>query len=200
MSPQQITFQHPPGRANSFPHTLFRTLCRCRKTQLLCNQANPHSFSKTPGVWVSLRSRAPHHPIFALPVFSRTYKSLPTSPSDPPLCFHRLTNCPLCPIDFFLLCFHAFTNCFFSNSFAFTNICIVPCFFSPGKVRRGGAGRAPRAALPFHLSTFNCRPWTSPIPRGRAGGNTACPSPGLAGGVGAAAGRRCVLRNRFQRC
>ncbi len=50
MLPQQITFQHPPSSANSFPHTLFRTLCRRRKTQPLCNQANPNSLSKTPGV------------------------------------------------------------------------------------------------------------------------------------------------------
>jgi hypothetical protein len=129
MLPEQITLPSTRSHPNSFPHTLFQTLGRCQKPQLLCNQANPHAFSKTPGVWVSLRSRAPHHPIFALPVFSRTYKSLPTSPSESPLCFHRLTNCPLCPIDFFLLCFHVFTNCFFSNPFAFTNICVAPCFF-----------------------------------------------------------------------
>ncbi len=47
---------------------------------------------------------------------------------------------------------------------------------------------------------FNCRLWTFPIPRGRAGGNTACPLLGLGGGVGAAGGRRCVLRSRFRRC
>src|SRR6267142_2822612 len=49
MLPQQITFPHPPSKANSFPHTLFRTLCRYRKTQPLCNQANPNSFAKYRG-------------------------------------------------------------------------------------------------------------------------------------------------------
>src|SRR6267142_201536 len=52
MLPQRITFQHPPSRANSFPHRLFRTLCRFQKAQLLWNQANPNSFSKTPGVGI----------------------------------------------------------------------------------------------------------------------------------------------------
>ena len=30
--------------------TLLQTLCRRQKRHLLCNQANPHSFAKTPGV------------------------------------------------------------------------------------------------------------------------------------------------------
>ena len=30
---------------------LLQTLCRSPKTQLLCNQANPNSLCKTPGVW-----------------------------------------------------------------------------------------------------------------------------------------------------
>jgi len=38
---------------NSIIHILLRTLCRRQKTQLLCNQASPNSFSKIPGVWVS---------------------------------------------------------------------------------------------------------------------------------------------------
>ena len=51
MLPQRITFPAVRlRRANSFPHTLFRTLCRSQQTQLLCNQANPNSCSKTPGV------------------------------------------------------------------------------------------------------------------------------------------------------
>lgn len=42
-------------RTNSFIHILLRTLCRRQKTQLLCNQANPHSSCKTPGVGGPLR-------------------------------------------------------------------------------------------------------------------------------------------------
>ena len=34
---------------NSKPLNLLRTLCRCEETQPLWNQANPHSFRKTPG-------------------------------------------------------------------------------------------------------------------------------------------------------
>ncbi len=37
---------------NSRPFNLLRTLCRRQKDQLLCNQANPDSFAKTPGVGV----------------------------------------------------------------------------------------------------------------------------------------------------
>src|SRR5258705_2881413 len=38
---------------NSIIRILLRTHCRRQKTQLLCNQASPNSFSKIPGVWVS---------------------------------------------------------------------------------------------------------------------------------------------------
>ena len=41
---------------NSFPVTLLRTLGRSQKTQLLCNQANPRSFGKTPGVGIPRHS------------------------------------------------------------------------------------------------------------------------------------------------
>src|SRR5580692_11697323 len=36
--------------ANSIPDILLHALCRSHKSQLLCNQANPRSFNKTPGV------------------------------------------------------------------------------------------------------------------------------------------------------
>src|SRR6266852_3121833 len=41
-----------PDRPISFITNLLRTLCRHQKSQLLCNQANPNSFCKTPGVGV----------------------------------------------------------------------------------------------------------------------------------------------------
>ena len=40
---------HPPHR-KSFPLILLRTLLHSQKSQLLCNQGNPNSFDKTPGV------------------------------------------------------------------------------------------------------------------------------------------------------
>ncbi len=45
--------RHSPNQANSFPRILLQTLCRSEKSQVLWNQANPHSFDKTPGVGVS---------------------------------------------------------------------------------------------------------------------------------------------------
>jgi hypothetical protein len=45
--------------ANSFPGILLQTLCRRTKSQLLCNQANPRSLGKTPGVGYS--SQGLHH-------------------------------------------------------------------------------------------------------------------------------------------
>ena len=44
-------------RRNSRRPTLLQTLCRREKTQLLCNQANPHSFVKTPGAGYTPKSR-----------------------------------------------------------------------------------------------------------------------------------------------
>jgi hypothetical protein len=41
--------RHSPRR-NSFPSILLPTLLRSQKSQTLCNQANPDSFCKTPGV------------------------------------------------------------------------------------------------------------------------------------------------------
>jgi len=38
-----------PSKRKSRPVILLRTLCRFQKTQVLCNQANPHSFAKIPG-------------------------------------------------------------------------------------------------------------------------------------------------------
>ena len=47
MLSRQISLQNPP---NSFTPILLRTLCRRQNSQVLWNQANPTSFSKTPGV------------------------------------------------------------------------------------------------------------------------------------------------------
>ncbi len=43
---------YPSRRSSPNPQLfiLLQTLCRSQKTQLLCNQANPASFAKTPGV------------------------------------------------------------------------------------------------------------------------------------------------------
>src|SRR6266436_5124610 len=46
----------------SFITNLFRPLCRPQKSQLLCFQANPASFAKTPGVGVSSRWQNPLEP------------------------------------------------------------------------------------------------------------------------------------------
>ena len=99
--------KYPPTRANSFPRTLFRTLCRRQKRQLLWNQSNPHSFCKTPGVGVYWRTLGQN----ALP---ETHCSLPTCPRPAPaptrsgfswsyellfpqvLSFHKDPNCPGC--------------------------------------------------------------------------------------------------------
>ena len=57
-----------PRRRKSRRMILLRTLCRSQKRQLLCNQANPHSLRKIPGVrgisaWLftSHRSRVTSH-------------------------------------------------------------------------------------------------------------------------------------------
>ncbi len=88
-------------------------------------------------------------------------------------------------IDLLVLCFQSVTNPYFRNPFPCTSI-----------QNPGGLGVRTQSCT----QNFNCRLWTFPIPRGRAGGNTACPLLGLGGGVGAAGGRRCVLRSRFRRC
>src|ERR1700676_5366266 len=45
-----------PRRSCPFVFILLRTLCPRQKSQPLCNQANPASFQKTPGVWGPLPS------------------------------------------------------------------------------------------------------------------------------------------------
>jgi len=49
--------------------TLLQTLCRHEKSQLLCNQANPHSLRKTPGVGYRLRPclRSSPTSVFSVP-------------------------------------------------------------------------------------------------------------------------------------
>jgi hypothetical protein len=91
--PRQISIQNP---ANSFTPILLQTLCRRQNTQPLWNQANPDSFSKTPGGGylgylgdtsahsASLRYHFPY------PDFSTTYKSLPANPPKSPFVFIHL--------------------------------------------------------------------------------------------------------------
>src|SRR6266478_1053874 len=91
--PSPPTLKH----ANTFIDTLLRTLCRSEKTQLLCNQANPNSFDKTPGVRVSLRklrslsdSALTFFSYFVSPLFSWSYKLL----FSQPVCFDNYLRCP----------------------------------------------------------------------------------------------------------
>lgn len=104
MLPQRITFQHPLSRANSFPHTLFQTLCRCRKTQPLCTQAIPNSFSKIPGVgYASYNGATPFRSCFcAGSVLSGVQRYI--------------------AIDLHVLCFQNVTKPFSRNSCRFTSI------------------------------------------------------------------------------
>ena len=165
MLPKRITFPSARPAANSFPHTLFRTLCRSQKlNSFAINQVQTLS-ARHPG-WGVLRTKRQRNSLlisspaprslryhchrFACPLFSEGYKTLLAQPFS----------------------FHIYTK--------------------PRGWRRAHTKSSRR-------STFNYRLWTSPIPRGRAAGNTAYPSPGLAGGVTAAANPRCVLRSRFRR-
>ena len=83
-------FFWPIAPPKSCRFILLRTLCRCEKPQLLCNQANPNSLCKIPGVGVPLRQlrvlcvslpRAAKGALssavaFLAPLFSCTYKPL----------------------------------------------------------------------------------------------------------------------------
>ncbi len=52
MLARQTILPHSSNPANSFGPILLQTPCRSEKSQVLCNQANPHSFDKTAGVGV----------------------------------------------------------------------------------------------------------------------------------------------------
>ena len=64
--------------ANSFTPILLQTLCRSRKRQVLCNQANPNSLRKTPGMGVS-----------AAPTVD---SAVPSAIDFQVLCSHDVTN------------------------------------------------------------------------------------------------------------
>src|ERR1700676_3467946 len=74
---------------------LLRTLCRSQKNQLLCNQSNPNSFVKTPGVW-GTHSATPRTlgviiaRRFSNPLFSYSYELL----FPQTLSFHNHPHCP----------------------------------------------------------------------------------------------------------
>jgi len=59
--PQRPIVVRPSGRLNSRRLILLQTLCRCQNGQVLCNQANPNSFAKTPG-WGCHRAFEPNPP------------------------------------------------------------------------------------------------------------------------------------------
>jgi hypothetical protein len=107
-----------PARPNSRLFILLWTLCRCQKRQLLCNQSNPNSFAKTPGVGdthtnppfrisnIQTLSRLASQSLrrlcalrvsaltfavdFVRPLFSYPYELL----FSQPLCFAIHLNCP----------------------------------------------------------------------------------------------------------
>jgi hypothetical protein len=78
MLARQIIPPAPPNKANPFAHILLRTLGRHDKSQLLCNQSNPDSFCKTPGVGVpaqlARRFFVPSLIDLHLPLFSWSYR------------------------------------------------------------------------------------------------------------------------------
>jgi hypothetical protein len=129
--------------ANAFALILLQTLCRCRRAQLLCNQANPNSFHKMPAYgirrssWrtpgVGSTSQSPSHRIsdlqtllflvFAKWPFSRSTK-LHSSCSRVTDHGSRVSLCPRAT-SLSALSFHTLTNCFSRKPFRFTFIRIA---------------------------------------------------------------------------
>jgi hypothetical protein len=58
LSRRAYSYPGPDSTPNPLRLTLLQTLCHCEEIQLLCNQANPHSFSRTPGVGHTLKSHS----------------------------------------------------------------------------------------------------------------------------------------------
>ncbi|SRR6266852_4288338 len=119
-----------PDRPISFITNLLRTLCRHQKSQLLCNQANPNSFCKTPGVGV------PQH--FRAKLRSRRHmrQVAPLSPVASLDCAYFLSPRGVPPSRFafrvygksiwLALCLHTLANCSSRKPFLFTTIRIAP--------------------------------------------------------------------------
>ena len=86
MLPRQISLLNPP---NSFTPILLQTLGRPQNTQLLWNQANPDSLTKTGGAGVPLRdsahSAAQRYPFPAVRVFNNIQIPLHASEHSHPL-------------------------------------------------------------------------------------------------------------------
>ena len=57
LSRTALSCSSPSDSPNSRPFNRLQPLCRLQKSQLLWNQANPASFSKSPGVGYTLTSR-----------------------------------------------------------------------------------------------------------------------------------------------
>jgi hypothetical protein len=87
-SPLPLSFHQLPAAVSQClcgkPHVLsiLRTLCHSQKSQLLCNQANPDSFSETPGVggylFAPIRTAQVYGP--AVSLATRRYPLLPWTP------------------------------------------------------------------------------------------------------------------------
>jgi hypothetical protein len=96
LSRTKLAYSSRASSLNPRPFSLLQTLCRRDKSQLLCNQVNPNSFHRIPGVGYlcdDLRV----------------------------LCGLRHRTF----IDFQLLPFHHLTDAFFRNFFVFTFICVA---------------------------------------------------------------------------
>jgi hypothetical protein len=145
---------------------LLRTLWSRQKTQLLCNQSNPHSFYKTPGVWGTSA----------------------TSPRTPRLLPRASKGALALLVDFLTLRFHNLTNPFSSNPFPFTSIqnprgvggCEPP--LSPGD-RNQKLGQTPNSTkicFPFnavyrhsmHRNTVQRKVWSHKANSGRLDAET----------------------------
>jgi hypothetical protein len=77
---------------NSRQLTLLQTLCRRQKSQLLWNQANPHSLRKTSGVGCTVTSRPRRIRNIRTPLSRRVCNLVNAIPRVLALCFHNDTN------------------------------------------------------------------------------------------------------------
>src|ERR1700676_1652952 len=154
-----------PRRLCPFVFILLRTLCPRQKSQPLCNQANPASFQKTPGVWGPLPSLDLHESQVTI------HKSRPSSCAE-------AQKCPsISPLPATLT--HSLSrNSFACHSYANTRDmgATLPKFFSPLATRHSPlqflntfrintckSVSKQRTSSPFRINTYE-------IPGGRGGG------------------------------
>src|SRR5260370_10343643 len=104
LSRSNLSYPSRRSSLNPRPVNLLQPLCRSQKSQLLCNQANPASFCKTPGVGVPLCDLcAPIsvHSVLCLPASQTRHSSLSTRHSPLLLYFQQFSaSCSLFPLFF----------------------------------------------------------------------------------------------------